>query len=59
MTKNVCIYHLFVFLYKEHVYSYNKREPKGRGQEGPPRKKQKNDGLPIVEYHTKAIINYQ
>ena len=38
-------------------YSYNKREqPKGKGQEGPPHKKLKNDGLLIVENHRKATI---
>ena len=36
---------------------YNKKEqPKDKEQEGPPQKKLKNDGLPIVEYHWKAII---
>ena len=38
-------------------YSYNKREqPKGKGQEDPPQKELKNDGLPIVVYHWKDII---
>ena len=48
---------LIFFSDKKHVHSYNKREqPKGKGQEGPPQKKLKDDGLPIVEYHRKAII---
>ena len=45
------------FFYKKHVYSYNKKEqPKGKAQEGPSQKKLRNDGLPIVENHWKAII---
>ena len=47
----------FFFFDKKQVYSYNRREqPKGKGQEGPLQEKLKNDGLPIVEYHRKAII---